>query len=359
VDCGESLLPLIINDGNVPEHWDAGNPPSAFKHATVEVSERQADCEPLTIALVNNMPDSAVEDTESQFFSLLEAAAGSRPVHIYLCHLPEVPRGHQAQDHLQKFYKPFDQVVGRRFDGAIITGTEPKQHNLRDEPYWNALTSVFDWAELNTTSTVMSCLAAHASVLHSDGIDRNALPDKQFGVFEFQRTGKHEIVNGLPDIVRFPHSRWNEALPDSLISHGYELLDRSDFAGVNLFVKQKLASLFVYFQGHPEYSTQTLLKEYRRDVRRFLRQERSVYPSLPHSYFDAAAASLLADFQRRAELNPAEETMSVFPESCIASKIENSWSAYANTIYRNWLELLASQKISDVAKASVAPSVRA
>lgn len=352
-------LPLTINDGNVPEHWDAGKPHRASKDASVEVSEGQAAGEPLTIALVNNMPDSAVEDTESQFFSLLEATAGNRPVHIYLCHLPDVPRGHQAQDHLKKFYKPFDQVVGQRFDGAIITGTEPKQRNLRDEPYWNALTSVFDWAELHTTSTVMSCLAAHASVLHSDGIDRNPLADKQFGVFEFQRIGKHEIVKGLPETVRFPHSRWNEALPNSLISHGYELLDRSDFAGVNLFVKQKRVSLFVYFQGHPEYSSQTLLKEYRRDVRRFLRQERSVYPSLPHGYFDTAAADLLADFQTRAEMNTTEETMFDFPESSIASRIENTWSAHARIIYRNWLEFLGSRKTSCIAKASFTPSVRA
>jgi homoserine O-succinyltransferase/O-acetyltransferase len=351
-------LPLIINDGNVPEHWETGRAPRALKDAIVDITKRQAGGEALTIALVNNMPDAALEDTESQFFSLLEAVAGNRAVHIYLCHLPEVPRGHQAQDHLERFYKPFDQLVDYRFDGAIITGTEPKQRNLHDEPYWNALTSVFDWAELHTMSTVMSCLAAHASVLHSDGIERHALADKQFGVFEFQRTGKHEIVNGLPEVVRFPHSRWNEAPPDSLISHGYEVLDRSVRAGVNLFVKRKQASLFVYFQGHPEYSSHTLLKEYRRDVRRFLRQERSVYPSLPHGYFDTAAAGLLADFQTRAEMNTTEETMSIFPESSIASKIENTWSAYARIIYRNWLEFLVAQKASDVTKASLTPGLR-
>ena len=86
----------------------------------------------------------------------------------------------------------------------IVTGTEPHQPNLRDEPYWGLMAEVFDWAEQNTSSTVLSCLAAHASVLHSDGISRHRLPDKQFGVFKSAKTCDHALLNGIPDSCVFP-----------------------------------------------------------------------------------------------------------------------------------------------------------
>ena len=77
-----------------------------------------------------------------------------------------------------------------------MTGTEPRQPNLRNEPYWSALANVLDWAESNTTSTVLSCLAAHAGVLHSDGIERCPLNDKQFGVFDFAKAANHPLTDG-------------------------------------------------------------------------------------------------------------------------------------------------------------------
>ena len=103
----------------------------------------------------------------------------------------------------------------------IITGTEPRRPNLRDEPYWPRLTEALDWAERNTSSTVLSCLAAHAGVLHSDGIGRHPLSDKQFGVFDFTKTANHLLTGGTGEPVRFPHSRWNEVQADELTACGY------------------------------------------------------------------------------------------------------------------------------------------
>ncbi len=113
--------------------------------------------------------------------------------------------------------------------------------------------------------------------------------------------------------MRFPHSRWNEVREDALSACGYDVLTQSALAGVDLFAKQKRKSLFVHFQGHPEYSSRTLMKEYRRDIKRFLRQERETYPTMPHGYFDAAATKLLTEFQETALARPARRADGVFP----------------------------------------------
>src|SRR5579871_237575 len=313
-------------------------------------------CEALRIALINNMPDPALEDTEVQFFDLLDAAAGDLPVFVTMFSLPEVVRGDRARAHIAGHYSPVSRLLSAKFDGAIITGTEPKHRNMRDESYWRSLTQVFDWAETGTTSTILSCLAAHASVLHSDNIERNPLGDKQFGVFEFKRNADHPLIAGLAAPSRFPHSRWNEVRDYALVARGYEILDKSPDAGVNLFVKRKQRSLFVHFQGHPEYFTRTLLKEFRRDVRRFLTRERETYPTEPRGYFDSEASQLLNEFRQTAEANRQEDLIDVFPEAAVAETLQNTWHDSAVGIYRNWLDILSLGKSARVSTTSPAIS---
>jgi homoserine O-succinyltransferase len=227
------------------------------------------------------MPDSALEDTERQFSDLLGAAARDIPVCLKFYSLPGIARSDRVQEHLSRTYFAIDDLWRDQFDGVIITGTEPCQPDLRSEPYWFNLVDIFDWVERNTASVVLSCLAAHAGVLYADGVDRHALSDKRFGVFDEQRVCDHALTRGGRAVMRFPHSRWNELQENVLTSAGYVVLTKSAEAGVNLFVKKKRQSLFVHFQGHPEYGVQTLLKEYRRDIVRFLRHERETYPSMP------------------------------------------------------------------------------
>ncbi len=296
------------------------------------------------IALINNMPDAALEDTELQFFELLETAALEFPVHVELYSLPGLPRGDRAAEHLHKFYSSTNELLDRKFDGAIITGTEPRQADLRNEPYWSSLTNIFDWAERSTTSTVLSCLAAHAGVLYSDGITRQPLSDKQFGVFEFETASNHQLTRGFGDLVRFPHSRWNEVRGDALTSCGYTVLTQSLEAGVDMFVKKKRTSLFVHFQGHPEYGARTLMKEYRRDIRRFLRQERSTYPSMPQGYFDVLAEKLLDDFRKNALSDLREDLMLSFPEEALTATLRNVWQLSATSVYQNWLQYIATNR---------------
>jgi homoserine O-succinyltransferase len=332
-------MPLIIEGGRIPPRWaDKKN----LHSGPVDTCSASAEC--VRIAFVNNMPDSALEDTEMQFFELLEAAAGDIPVRLKLHSLSGVPRGERGQQHLSGFYFSTDDLLSHRFEGAIMTGTEPRQTDLRNEPYWSAMGSVLDWAENNTASTILSCLAAHAGVLHSDGIHRRPLGDKQFGVFEFAKTGKHQLTAGTGERVWFPHSRWNEVEAEAVTASGYQVLTQSAEGGVDSFVKMKKRSLFVHFQGHPEYGAQTLLKEYRRDIKRFLRKERETYPSMPKGYFDAAATKLLNDFREAVRSDRQEELVEGFPEAAVASTLQKTWHSSAIAIYRNWLCYVISKK---------------
>src|SRR5271163_2508177 len=347
-------MSIVIDGGRVPNLLSRNSDARSLQPTHGGETQPQR----IRIALINNMPDPALEDTEVQFFELLDAAAGNIPLSLKLYSLPELPRGSAGQQHLNDFYFDIHDLLNNRFDGMIMTGTEPRQPNLREEPYWPVLTKVLDWAEHNTVSTVLSCLAAHAGVLHSDGIPRHRLPDKQFGVFQYQNVRSHPLTDGAGEVMQFPHSRWNEVRADALASCGYQILTQSADAGVDSFVKMKRGSLFVHFQGHPEYGTRTLLKEYRRDIKRFLRRERETYPSMPHGYFDAGAAKLLCDFQKSVELEPREELLAKFPEAAVSGTLRGTWQVSAASVYRNWLQFLLSSKTDASTLSAMTPAVR-
>lgn len=345
-------MPLLLDKHHTPTHWikpdRADSQPSAHQ-------ETVGAC--LRVALVNNMPDSAIEDTETQFFTLIDLASDHIPVFVELFSLPGIPRGDRAQQHLNAFYQSTEKLASQRFDGVIITGTEPRQPDLRQEPYWQALTQLFDWVEHATSSAVLSCLAAHAGVLFSDGISRRPTGDKRFGVFEHEIVSEHSLIRGIPNPIRIPHSRWNEVEEQSLRSAGYTIVTRSAEAGVDLFVKQKGKSLFVHFQGHPEYTGKTPFKEYRRDVRRYLRNERETYPSFPKHYFDEHGSNLLTAFREIALANRDEGLMHHFPEAQFNGSLRSSWQMGASRLYRNWLEYLKEKRTEISAQKGSAKSV--
>jgi homoserine O-succinyltransferase len=333
-------MPLTFDNGRVPTRW-ADN--QRWRVTNVAASNSRGTPQ-LHLALVNNMPDAALEDTEQQFFELVSSVAMGLSVHVELYSLPNLVRGERAQKHLKSFYHGIDRLLNGHFDGVIVTGTEPLQADLRCEPYWPALAEILDWAQENTFSTVLSCLAAHAGVLHSDGVRRQPLSDKQFGVFTYRKTCDHLLTRGALDNLQFPHSRWNEVKEDALTACGYSVLTHSSQSGVDLFVKKKKDSLFIHFQGHPEYGLLTLLKELRRDIRRFLRGERASYPTMPHGYFDAVAKQALDVFQCKALLHRDEQILSEFPEGEVVTTLQNSWRSSAECIYGNWLQYLVSKK---------------
>lgn len=298
--------------------------------------------QPLVIGFVNNMPDTALETTARQFRELLGAAAGNCRVHIRWFALPELPRGEEARQHIADHYESADALWASRLDGLIVTGNEPRAQLLQDEPYWPVLAKLIDWAEEHTLSTVWSCLAAHAAVLHTDAIMRHPFPAKLSGVFRCKRVGSHAIVADSPSRWCVPHSRYNDLPREPLVAAGYRIIASSPEVGADLFVKQR-KSLSIYLQGHPEYDADALLREYRRDVRRFLTGEREHYPEMPQNYFNLESGALFTEFRERTLTNRNADLMREFPAVEI-EKLAFSWRAPAVRLYTNWLSWLADQK---------------
>ena len=296
----------------------------------------------LDIGLINNMPDAALDATERQFRALLDAAADALVLRLTLYTLPEVPRTDFGRRQVSR-YSDLDDLWSGHHDGLIVTGTEPRAADLDDEPFWGSLTRVLEWAEHSTHSTVLSCLAAHAGILHFDGITRRPLGDKRFGVFEYVRVCEHPLTAAAPSHLRMPHSRWNEIPEEALLACGYRVLTRSEEAGVDAFVKHQ-NSLFVFFQGHPEYEAVSLLLEFRRDIGRFLRGERQTYPPMPHGYFDHETVEALIALRARALMDRREELLAEFPLEMAAGKVTNTWRSTAVNLYRNWLAYIRAQK---------------
>ncbi len=297
----------------------------------------------LDIGLVNNMPDTALEATERQFVGLLAAASDKLQVRVRLFALPGVPRAEAASRYIAGSYAAPSELWDGPLDGLIVTGTEPRQRVLAQEPYWPAFAKLIDWASRMTISTIWSCLAAHGAVWHLDGIDRRPLGQKCLGVFDCSKIVDHPITREVPARFQVPHSRWNDLPEKALADAGYETLSRGPDVGADAFVKA-CGSLFVFLQGHPEYEASTLLREYRRDVGRYLRHERDDYPHQPRGYFDPASANTLDAFAARAQQMRDAALLESFPAVGIPELLVNSWRASAVRLYRNWLSFLQARR---------------
>jgi homoserine O-succinyltransferase/O-acetyltransferase len=333
-------MPVLINPSCLEHHLFARGEQEIAKAAVGGGSNR--DC--VNIGLINNMPDSALISTERQIFDLLDAAAGKFVIKLHLYTMDKTPRTEWGRDYVRRFYRGTNDLFDSRLDGIIVTGAEPKTERLTEEPYWASFVQVIDWAKENTVSSVCSCLAVHGAVQHLDGIERHLLARKCIGVFSQTRTMRHPLMQGAPERLRSPHSRWNEVREDDLAESGYDVLTRSNDAGVDCFVKQHQESLFVCFQGHPEYEAQSLLGEYRRDIGRFLRREDERYPTMPQGYFGRVAEEALIAFENEARLSRRAELLTSFPVDRLARDLRNTWHSAARRIYRNWILYLSSQK---------------
>ncbi len=299
----------------------------------------------LTVGLVNNMPDAAYEATERQFLDLLRAVTADVVVCLKLFSIPDVPRANAVRETMAARYRDIAELPDTPVDGLIVTGTEPRRAKMEDEPYWPAFMKLVDWARENTASTIWSCLAAHAAVLRSDGIERRPLEDKLFGVFDCETVADHRLLAGVTRQPRVPHSRINDLPEPTLRSCGYRVLIRSAAAGVDAFVREEATnSLFVFFQGHPEYDVDSLLREYRRDVGRFLRGERESYPTGPQGYFSGEATVRANDFRARAIGDRRASLLADFPMDALEGGIENTWRRSAVGIYQNWIDHLKERK---------------
>ncbi len=344
-------MPVLLNRGQLGHRRFAADDRA---RGAPKVAFHEADARCIDIGLVNNMSDAALEPTERQVLKLLDAAAEDFVVRLTLYSLPELPRTDLGQRHLKRLhYGNLGNLWNSRLEGLIVTGAEPRAPDLVEESYWRSLAQVFDWADHNTLSTIGSCLAVHAGVLHFDGINRHPLDDKCFGVFEFANVTNSSVMNSITSSLPVPHSRWNEVREGDLTSSGYTILSRSEQAGVDTFIKQK-RSLFIFFQGHLEYEAWTLLSEYRRDIERFLQGERERYPSIPQGYFDDETVKAFAALRARAQVDRNVKLLSDISHADISGRLTDRWRPTATRVYRNWLLYLSAKKAERSAHSRVA-----
>jgi homoserine O-succinyltransferase len=319
--------------------------PAQLREADERGSRQQTADAVLTIGLINNMPDSALQATERQFTRLLKAAAGNNRIHLHCFSLPSVKRSQAARLQIDGRYTDIAHLGRLQIDGLIVTGAEPNAATLPEEPFWQDLTAVIDWAETNTRSTIWSCLAAHAAVLHLDGIERQRLDAKCSGIFDCFRLTDDRLTQDIASPLKVPHSRLNALRRSDLVARGYRVLTESPDAGVDIFAKQ-LRSHFIFFQGHPEYEALSLQREYLRDITRFIGGQRDTYPAFPKGYFDLETENKLASFQKRASIERRLPLSVELPNLTLRPDIATGVAASA--IFKNWLEYL-----SDGTKAPV------
>jgi homoserine O-succinyltransferase len=259
----------------------------------------------LRIALLNSMPDQAMQQTEIQFRDLLAGVAPGAEVQFTLFTLPEVARAEAARLRIADRYAPFEALFALDhggapcFDGLIVTGMECGAPQLTATGFWHSLTRVVDFAVTHGLPTVWSCLAAHAAVLHLHGIERRRLPAKLSGLYACTPSGApHCYATDLPAGWETPHSRYNDLPEAALRAHGYRILSRGPQIGVDAFAAAQLP--FLFLQGHPEYDSRALLREYARDFGRAVHGARDAFPAVPAGLLDDATAAALADLAARA-----------------------------------------------------------
>ena len=219
------------------------------------------DIRPLEIVLLNLMPTKI--NTETQFSRLL----GNTPlqVHLELMHTTSHESKNVAPEHLLNFYKTFDELKDRKFDGMVITGAPVEKMDFEAVDYWDELCRIMEWSKTNVHSTFHICWAAQAGLYYHYGVQKHDLPEKLFGVYPHHADYKRSILlRGFDDTFWAPHSRHTTVLRRDVEQvPQLKILASSEEAGVYAMMSKGGRQIFV--TGHSEYDPDTLEKEYLRD----------------------------------------------------------------------------------------------
>jgi homoserine O-succinyltransferase len=289
----------------------------------------------LHIGLLNMMPDKALAATERQFMRLLGRSDVAIQVHLFT--LPGLGRAAPGKAHVAAYYESFDQIRSTGLDALVISGANVEGNALANQAFWQPLSEVLAWAADAVDSTLCSCLATHAALQLQHGQERVALPEKRWGVYSHQiKNPAHPLVSSLPEKFAVPHSRYNEITAAQFGSAGVTVLVESEEGEVHLAVSED-GMRFVYFQGHPEYDTISLLKEYKREVSRFVAGKLAEFPPSPDHYFPVQAQEIVQKYRR--EQKSGSEWPS-FPETLLSTELTNTWREPAQRVIDNWLSNL-------------------
>ena len=233
------------------------------------------DIRPLQILLLNLMPTKV--DTETQLARVL----GNTPIQIELELI--APSGHvsrnTSQAHMLAFYKSFDEVRDRTFDGLVITGAPVEKLPFEEVDYWDEMCQIMEWSKENVYSVLHICWGAQAGLYYHYGIPKYPLPEKLSGIYNHTVLNPyHPLMRGFDDNYFAPHSRYTEVRLEDIKKHPDLIpLAVSDLAGLHIVANQSGRQIFV--TGHAEYDRDTLAKEYFRDINKGLN------PKVPYHYF--------------------------------------------------------------------------
>ena len=314
------------------------------------LSAREAlrqDIRELHIGLLNIMPDAALRVTEQQYMRLLGTANQIVQIYVHPFTLPGLERSAEAQAYLDRYYTPFEQLKVDGLDGLIISGANVTGPHLDDEPFWEPLADAVTWASEHVTSVLCSCLATHALAQLLYGVHRRPLLSKRWGVFPHRAVRpEHPLLHGTNTRFDVPHSRWNEVTSSQLAPAGVQVLIESSDGDFHLGTSSD-GIRHVYLQGHPEYDANSLLKEYKREVARYLAGELAAIPPYPERYLPPAAAAIAGD-HLEAAIDAVDRGADPppFPEGKIAPLLDNTWTDTGKAVFNNWLGLV--YRLTDV-----------
>ena len=265
------------------------------------------DIRPLKILILNLMPTKI--ETETQLLRLLSNSP--LQVEIELLQVKSHKSKNTSQEHMLKFYKTFDEICDKKYDGLIVTGAPVENLEFEEVDYWEELCGIFEWSKKNVYSTFHICWGAQAALYYHYGVPKYPLEEKLFGVFPHRCLDNlHPLMRGLDDEFYVPHSRHTENLrSDIALVKDLQILSYSEYAGVHLVSDMACRNFFA--TGHSEYDRETLAKEYFRDVNKGLPIK------VPYNYF---------------------------PDDDPNRTPKMSWKGTANLLFTNWLNYFVYQQ---------------
>ena len=264
------------------------------------------DIRPLQILVLNLMPTKIA--TETQLSRLL----GNTPlqVELELLHTSSHESKNTAREHMFQFYKVFDEVKERNFDGMIITGAPVEQMPFEQVEYWDELCQIMEWSKTHVYSTFHICWGAQAGLYYHYGIRKVELPEKLFGVYPHRVERRFSmLMRGFDDTFMVPHSRHTTVLREDVERCGrLKLLASSEQAGV--YAVSTAGGRQIFITGHSEYDARTLEAEYLRDK----------------------AAGL-----------PIHMPENYYPNNDDTQPPMVTWRSHASLLYQNWLNYFVYQ----------------
>ena len=305
-----------------------------------EHAQRQ-DIRELHIGLLNMMPDAALRATERQFIRLVGACNQVVQLCIHPFSVASESRGDEARAYLQQHYESFDDLRREGLDALILTGANPASDDITGEAFWDPLIEVVDWAQENVCSILCSCLATHAMLKQYSGIERRRRRQKRWGVYSHRVTEPdHPLVRNVNTRFDAPRSHVFEVTDEQVLGVGGRILASSESVGFHLATSADGFG-FVYFQGHPEYDIDSLLKEYKREFQRWAEGDRPDFPPHPEHYFSSTAIDILDGHRQRAlAARDAGEALPEVPEAEVRPHLDNTWTDTGKAIFNNWLGLV-------------------